>query len=165
MVAKSLADAAAARGAEPVRNGLVEREPGQRLPTSCNLPLLKESPEAWLRVMLDEIWNKRRLYRLAEFYSSRVFVQTAPGREVNGLSGLTWLYIRMLAAFPDARFHFGHFCDVEETDGYIAAVRWTIKGTHTGNGLFGRPSGNPVSILGMSHFRFRDDMIVQEWTV
>ena len=92
-------------------------------------------------------------------------MHTAPGREVQSLSGISWLYIRMLAAIPDARISVDHFCDVEETDGYIAAVRWTLDGTHSGDGLFGPPSGNPISILGISHFRFEGDRIVQEWTV
>ena len=164
-VARGMAEAAATRGAEPVRHGLPERTPGQRLPQSRHLPDLRSSPEEWVRVMLHEIWNARRLDRLPEFYAPDAYQHTAPGREVQSLSGITWLYIRMLAAVPDARISVDHFCDVEETDGYIAAVRWTLDGTHTGDGLFGPPSGNPVSILGISHFRFEGDRIVQEWTV
>ncbi|MBP7339385.1 ester cyclase [Niveispirillum sp.] len=164
-VAKKMAAAELARGADPVRHGLTERDPGQRLPVSRYLPAANVSAEERLRVMFHEIWNARRLDRLKEFYAPNAYVHTAPGRDIQGLNGITWQIIRLLAAMPNAAISFDHFCDVQETDGYIAAVRWTLNGTHTGNGMFGGPSGNPVSILGMSHFRFEGDLIVQEWTV
>lgn len=164
-VAKKLALADHARGIDPVRHGLAEREPGQRLPQSKYLPALNVTAEDRLRVMMHEIWNARRLDRLGEFYAPNAYVHTAPGRDIQGLQGITWQIIRLLAAFPNAVISVDHFCDVTETDGYIAALRWTLNGTHTGNGLFGPPSGNPVSILGISHFRFEGDLIVQEWTV
>jgi hypothetical protein len=35
-----------------------------------------------------------------------------------------------------------------------AAIRWSLDGTHDGWGAFGRPTGAPVHVMGMSHAEF-----------
>ncbi len=165
-VATGLAAAFAASGQPPLLTGLAERAPGQRHPEPLDLPSGPDaSMEQNLRHMIHDIWNRRRFDRVKDFYAADVNVQTAPGCEVLGVQGVVAYIIALLAALPDAVVSFDHFCDVEETDGYIAAVRWTLNGTHTGAGQFGAPSGRPVTMLGMSHFRFTEGKIVQEWTV
>ena len=49
--------------------------------------------------------------------------------------------------------------------GYRVAVRWTLLGTHEGHGIYGRPTGKRVRILGISHQHVRDGKFVAEWTV
>ena len=165
-VAMALASAQRAGGLVPVTTGLAEREAGQRHPDPLDLPDGAEpTTETSIKHMLHEIWNRRRFDRIKDFYAPDVNVQTAPGREVQGVQGVVAYVIGILAALPDAVMTVDHFCDVEETDGYIAAVRWTLNGTHTGAGQFGAPSNKPVTMLGMSHFRFADGKVVQEWTV
>lgn len=165
-VAKRLAEARERSGQEPLVAGQPERAPGQKHPVALDLPSGPDaSMEDNLRHMFHDVWNRRRFDRIGDFYATDVNVQTAPGRELQGVRGVTWQAIAMLAALPDAVMTFDHFCDVHETDGYIAAVRWNLSGTHLGNGMFGEPTGRSVNILGMSHFRFRDGKIVQEWTV
>lgn len=159
--------AAQARGGVPTPvAGQPDRTVGQRHPEPLDLPSGPEATmEENLRHMFHDVWNRRRFDRIRDFYASNVNVQTAPGRELHGVSGVTTAVIGFLAALPDAVMHFDHFCDIHETDGYIAAVRWSLNGTHLGDGQFGPPTGKPVEILGMSHFRFVNDRIVQEWTV
>ena len=165
-VAVALAAAQADAGQQPVTTGLAERAPGQMQPPPLEPPVGDGSPmEATIRAMLHEIWNRRRFDRIKDFYAAEINAQTAPGREVHGVQGMTAYVIGLLAALPNAVLNIEHFCDVVETDGYIAAIRWTLNGTHTGQGVFGPPSGKPVTILGMSHFRFAGDRVVQEWTV
>ena len=161
-----LAAAQAKSGVPAIATGLAERAIGQRHPEPLDLP---QGPDASLednlRHMFHDVWNRRRFDRLQDFYAPDVNVQTAPGRELHGIAGVTWATIGMLAALPDGAMRFDHYCHSDETDGTIAAVRWTLNGTHLGHGIFGAPSGKPVTILGMSHLRFRDGKIVQEWTV
>ena len=87
--------------------------------------------------MMHDIWNRRRFDLIKDHFSAEVNVQTAPGRELHGVQGVLWSVIAMLASFPDAVMSVDHFCDTHETDGYIAAIRWTLSGTHLGNGQFG----------------------------
>lgn len=165
-VAKGLAEAAVRAGVPPVVSGLPERSVGQKHPEPLDLPSgAQASMEDNLRHMVHDVWNRRRFDKVKDYFAADVNVQTAPGRELHGVQGVMWYIISMLAAFPDAQMSFDHFCDTHETDGYIAAVRWSLSGTHLGNGQFGPPSGKAVNILGMSHFRFKNGKIVQEWTV
>lgn len=165
-IAIKMAAAQSNSGVPPIASGLAERGVGQRHPDALDLPSGPDaSMEDNLRHMFHDVWNRRRFDRIKDFFAQDVNVQTAPGREVQGIAGVTWLTIAMLAAFPDGAMSFDHFCFSEESDGMIAAVRWSLKGTHLGNGQFGPPSGKPVTILGMSHFRFKHGKIAQEWTV
>ena len=165
-VATRMAEAQARSGVARVTTGLAERAAGQRHPDPLDLPSGPGATmEQNIRHMFHDLWNRRRFDRVKEFYATDVNVQTAPGREVLGVHGVIAYMIGLLATLPDAVMSFEHFCDVEETDGYMAAVRWTLNGTHLGAGQFGAPSGQPVTIMGMSHFRFEAGKIVQEWTV
>lgn len=165
-VAQRLARAAETSGVQPVAAGQPDRTTGQKHPEALRPQLTAQaSMEDRLRHMFHDVWNLRRLDRLKDWYAADAYIQTAPGRDLRGVQGVCWSTIAMLAALPDAVMHFDHFCDTHETDGYIAAVRWKLVGTHLGDGQFGPPSGKPVIVLGMSHYRFEGGKIAQEWTV
>ena len=40
-----------------------------------------------------------------------------------------------------------------------------MRGTHTGYGVYGEPTGNPIRIIGISHHVIRDGLIENEWTI
>ena len=166
-IAKGLAAADARSGVKPVVSGMPERSQGQRLPVPLDRP--RDTRQDRVRHLLHDVWNRRMLNELALHYDAGCRIHTAPGRELDGVEGLSWYVIRLIAAFPDVDFRVEHICEVAETDGPIVAVRWTMVGTHRGAGLFGAPSGKVVTIMGMSHFRFGGDgpdaKIVEEWTV
>ncbi len=162
-VARRAAEVLGRSGQGAAVAGIPERTQGQRLPEPLDLP--RETTEQKLRHMIHDVWNQRMLDRLATHYTPDCVVHTSPGRELEGVNGLTWWVIRMLASFPDAMMSVEHYCDVEEADGLIAAVRWTLNGTHRGDGLFGPPTHKPATIMGVSHFRFEGERIAEEWTV
>lgn len=124
-----------------------------------------KSIEDRLRHILHDAWNRRLLNVLSDFYDPDAVGHIAGGHEISGREALIYHYVQLLAAIPDAEFSFDHYCDVVETDGVLAAVRWSIMGHHHGDGLFGPPSGKAVYILGMSHFRFEGEKVVEEWTL
>jgi steroid delta-isomerase-like uncharacterized protein len=115
--------------------------------------------------LLHDVWNRRRLDRLKSVYAANVVAHMAGGREIVGVDGLAYFLIQMLAAFPNAVFSMEHFCHSEETDGTLVAVRWSLRAHHAGDGLFGPPTGKPVYVLGISHFRLEDGRIAEEWTL
>ena len=64
-----------------------------------------------------------------------------------------WLSLR--AAFPSARFEIHHAIGRE--DPLLpprAALRWSLDGRHDGWGMFGRPTGAQVHVMGMTHAEF-----------
>jgi hypothetical protein len=40
-----------------------------------------------------------------------------------------------------------------------------MVGTHTGPGVYGKPTGNPISIMGMTHHFIENGKFTHEWTV
>jgi hypothetical protein len=59
------------------------------------------------------------------------------------------------AAFPSATFTVHHVIGREDpTLPPRAALRWSLHGRHDGWGVFGRPTGAEVYVLGLSHAEF-----------
>ncbi len=50
-------------------------------------------------------------------------------------------------------------------DSYLAAVRWSMQGSHRGNGIYGQPTGRPVMLWGISQQHIVAGLIQAEWTL
>ena len=64
-----------------------------------------------------------------------------------------WMGLR--ASFPSATFSIDH--QIGREDKLMpprAAIRWSLAGKHDGHGMFGKPTGAEVYIMGMSHVEF-----------
>jgi steroid delta-isomerase-like uncharacterized protein len=80
-------------------------------------------------------------------------------RPVVGPQGVRDHLTSLKGAFPDLIF------DVEDTisDGDQIVVRWTARGTNTGE-YFGMPAtGKPIEITGMNTWRTRDGKAIEGW--
>ncbi len=163
--------------AHTVARGLAEREPsevfvlsvptrmyGQMSPQKLDLP--SETLEQYLRHMFHDVWNRRRLDRLEAVYAPDAVAHSGGGRVAVGVRNISALIISILTSIPDAVMAVDHVCWSEEPDGLIAAVRWSLQGSTRPGGLLGDvPAGQQVSMLGISHFRFKGARIVEEWTL
>lgn len=124
-----------------------------------------DTPQGWAEHHFD-IWNTRRFDHFALHYAPGVIAHWFGGYTAQGLGNLTALILKLLASLPTSTIRVEHVSWAEETDGVIVAVRWTLDGWTRPGGLLGEvPPGKPASIMGSTHFRFRDRMIVEEWTV
>jgi hypothetical protein len=45
------------------------------------------------------------------------------------------------------------------------ALRWSLAGVHKGTGIWGEPSGRELWLLGVSHYRLRNGLVVEDSTV
>lgn len=75
-----------------------------------------------------------------------------------------WIGLR--AALPTATFTLHHV--IGRQDPMLsprAAVRWTLEGVHSGWGMFGRPTGAPLYVLGLSHAEFGPAGVRREWVL
>lgn len=164
-LARRMAERDAARGVRYLGGGL-------------NSAVEPETPEDWspgedgfdiegfLRRSMYEIWNRRQLDKIDDYYVDNYVCHTTDNRRLYGLEDYNAHVLSLLCAFPDARVSVDHVCWLgNERDGYSTAVRWTLRGTHEGPGVYGEPTGKRVQLLGITHHEVRDSRFVKEWMV
>ncbi len=169
--AKSMAQKDAEKDAE---NGLalqvesaVERGVGQLPPPVTPEPKTDQfDPEYFVKRTIHEVWNWRLLNKVRDYFAETVRLESASMRRLNGHNDYQGYVLSLLSPFPDLAVTVEHFCYVgDEQAGYRTATRWRMKGTHTGYGIYGEPTGNQIQILGISHHTIKDGKIQNEWTV
>ena len=142
---------------------------GTALRQQAHAPGLDQAPEnaeQFVRQLLHDIWNRRRLDAIPRAYRADAIVNTGGGRIAVGTRNLTSIIIALLASIPDASVSVEHTCWSEERDGLIVAARWLLRGRTKAGGLLGEvPDNQPVGMMGISHFRFVGAQIVEEWTL
>jgi predicted ester cyclase len=110
-----------------------------------------------------EVFNKRDFAFIDEGFSPHFVLQTAltPGWP-RGLEGARKLFITMLTTGPDVQ---GTIEDIV-AEGEKVAVRWTFLGRHTGESpLRGAPTGEPLTLVAISLYRFANGKIEEDWGV
>ena len=96
---------------------------------------------------------------LAEVYAED-FVLHEPDEDIVGIEGLKQFVSMIRAGFPDLRV------TLEDAiaEGEKVVSRWTAQGTHQGELMGIAPTGNRVTITGITIHRIEDGKIVEEWS-
>ena len=118
---------------------------------------------------LHEAFNKRMFGIMKEIYAPTVQYHGPLLREISGAAGVLHQYLGLIGSIPDAAFMPQHICSVEcEEGGTKVAVRWLMEGHHLGYGILkslGPPTGKSLRVMGISHFHYKNDKILEEWTL
>ena len=96
---------------------------------------------------------------LAEVYANDFILREA-GEDIVGTEGLTQFVSMMRSALPDLRITLED--DMAEGDRVV--TRWIGQGTHQGELMGIAPTGNQVTITGITIHRIEDTKIVEEWS-
>jgi hypothetical protein len=156
----------------PQHYGDLQRTLGQYAPEP--LPAKAHSDVAFdvddfLRRNLHEIWNMRMLNVIRDVYDENYQFHGSAGRELYGRGDYTAFVLSLLAAFPDARFSIDQLYWMDwHTDGqpgYRTSMRWSLVGTHEGDGIFGEPTGQRFRLWGMTQHLIQDGKLIEEWTL
>ena len=88
-----------------------------------------------------------------------------PGGEIRyGHLDIDRFYLGYLAAFPDGVLSIDSAILNHEPDlPPRVALRWSLRGIHSGFGQFGPPTGASVYVMGMSHAWMVEGRIRMEW--
>jgi hypothetical protein len=112
------------------------------------------------------LWNDRDFSLVRDVYAPACTVWAPSGRVLFGHGEIIGWYAHVLGALGDARTRVGHVCAIPCGDsGFEVAIRWTLDGTHSGPGLHLPPTGRPIHVLGVTHWRVLDGRVAEEWTV
>jgi steroid delta-isomerase-like uncharacterized protein len=113
-----------------------------------------------VRESIERIWEHQRIdevdrYLTADFVDHSAVPGSAPGPE-----GFAAGVRRILAAFPDARNHI----DDMVAEGDRVVTRWTMTGTHSGDGLGFPATGRAIRIEGITISRFVNGRVAEHWS-
>lgn len=88
------------------------------------------------------------------------------GKELLSTDGVDEFWVGLRASFPFAAFTIDH--QIGREDPMMsprAAIRWSLTGKHDGWGVFGKPTGAEVHVMGVSHVEFGPWGIRREYTL
>jgi len=148
------------------QSGEIERVQGQDVPLAPGPKPAGFDIEDMVRRSMHEIWNWRLINRIDEYYADNYLYHGTTDREYYGRGNYKAYVLSVLAMFPDAAMFIDDLRWVgNQRDGFRTAVRWSLLGTHTGPGIYGKPTDRPVRMHGVTQHRVRDGRYVEEWTV
>ncbi len=130
-------------------------------------PRIAETPETDIVIAgYRRLWQAKETAALRDLYFHGAAMATPGGETANGHGDIDRFYLGYLAAFPDAEFALHSAIINRDPDQPPRiALRWSLRGTHSGFGHFGPPTGAPVFIMGMSHIHLVQGQIRQEWVL
>jgi steroid delta-isomerase-like uncharacterized protein len=111
------------------------------------------------REFFERFWNKRDATAFDDISDPDSMSCLPDGTEMTAQEFRDAQYSEFLKAFPDLHV------EIEEVleDGDQAVVRWFARGTHHGDGMGCRASGQRISFRGMTWFVFRGGKVVKGW--
>jgi steroid delta-isomerase-like uncharacterized protein len=119
-----------------------------------------ETNKASVQDMFDEIFGSKKLAAIDQVVADEFIMHdpTSP-MEIRGPEGYKQYNGMFFAGFPDIQMTIDY--TVAEVDKVV--LRWSASGTHTGEFMSIPPTGRPVTVTGISIFRFADGKIVEIW--
>lgn len=110
------------------------------------------------------IWGAKTPAAIRDHYHQGVAVHGPSGEAISGHGDLDRFVISYLASFPDADLVVDHLIVNRDPGQPVRlALRWSLTATHSGWGRFGRPTGAPIYIMGMTHAYMVEGRITHEW--
>ena len=120
-----------------------------------------EEHKAYAQREIDEAYNKGNLDVLDEHYATDFIYHIPPQPDIEGLEAYKKFVAGNRSGYPDIQI------TIEEifAEGEIVAMRWTYRGTHTGDSptLGIPPTGKKVTFTGCTVTHWMDGKIVEVW--
>ncbi|WP_419814733.1 ester cyclase [Glacieibacterium sp.] len=130
------------------------------------LPDPMTDTRAFAHAVFSRIWDHRQFGLVRDAYDPGARCYGPGARELFGHGEITGWLAALLGCIGDARIVVDHVASVVVAEGQLdVAVRWSLAGTHDGVGMYGAPTGRPVYILGVTHWRVAAGLIVEEHIV
>ncbi len=165
-VARKLGNELAPAAGEDPRFGEAERLPGQDRPAYMTPPDAAAGfdVEEFVRRNWHNIWNRRSLREVRRAYDQGLLFRGSTGRAFYGRGEYQSFILSLMALFPDLVVQIDDIYWMgNDAVGYLASLRWSLVGTHRGQGIYGAPSGRRVNMWGITQQEIKDGRIQREW--
>ena len=163
---QALLDREAGRNLIATLSGVREQISQHHHKTSVPLPSPEERPEEFAREVIHGIWRGDAEDLIGRAFDFRCASHLPAGRDTYG--PIEYLaYVNALRnALSDIHVSIDHVASIPYLgEAKDIAVRWSLRGLHTGSGTWGEATDAPIYLLGMSHWRVINGRIREEWTV
>ena len=132
-------------------------------PLSKADPVSGFDPDAFTRNVHHNIWNGDGS-AITTQYAKSVSFEGTTDRLFSGRDAYRGYVRELRDTFPDLVLAVDEvYWMGNERDGWLVSTRWSAEGTHTGDGLYGAPTGHPCRIWGITQSRVRNGRIAREW--
>ena len=110
---------------------------------------------------VDQLWNQHNLDVIDEMILPEFVDYTLPPGSPQGPEGARQFAQVYLTGFPDCQIEFHETIQ----EGNTVVLRWTARGTHTGD-LAGIPAtGKQMNLQGLTLWRFQDGKFIESWNL
>jgi predicted ester cyclase len=125
------------------------------------------SPAAQVAVdLLRSYWLERDAAKARSLSDFRLNAWYPGGEFLYGPDQIAAWLDPVRQALPEAQLRIEHIAEVPYPgDARDVAIRWSLSGYHRGTGRYGKPTGAPLHILAVSHFRVMHGRVREEVTV
>lgn len=87
-------------------------------------------------------------------------------KELYGQAAVIHQTLALIGMIPDGAWIPQHVCSNPcDEGGTKVAIRWIMEGHHLGYGELGKPTGERLFVMGMSHYHIVNGKIVDEWVI
>jgi hypothetical protein len=118
----------------------------------------------FLRRMYHYVWNWRMLGKVRDAYAPNLRFFGPSDRQGYGRGEYQSFLISLMSMFPDMVHTIDDIYWMgNDQDGYTTSTRWSVVGTHTGPGVYGKPTGRRVYMWGITQHYIKDGRITEEW--
>ena len=121
---------------------------------------MSEEIKARLRRGWDRTWNQGDLTAIDEVYAADVVIHNAAPGTPAGIEGVKLTIGAFRAAFPDLQFTLEDLI----AEGDKAVNRWSMTGTQQGEFRGAPPTGEKMTMSGLSMMRIANGKIAEIWT-
>ena len=103
---------------------------------------------------------------IAKNYDRACHLSYSGGIDTVGVENAEKYWIGLRSSFPNAKFQICHKMGMENSPMPArGAVRWSLEGVHDGWGMFGKPTGAKVYIMGITHGEFGNWGLRKEYSL